>query len=376
MNEVTTLDIFPLLIEKPGNSFRCSSSERWSRCPGSVSAEKQYPNESSPAAEEGTRAHAVAETALFLGGNEIPTKDEQGEIPQEMRDAVGEYLNYIYALMDDKSEMLLERYFDLGKSGILPGVTGTTDCVIIKDEECHVIDFKYGRGVKVYAEENRQLILYAMGLHKEIADGDIKLPARHPLKYHLHIVQPRARNFSTWTMGRLDVPLWMEIFNKAIENATRDNAPRIAGDIQCKWCSHKSSCDEYYNHGISVFDDISKGNATDEQRRYVLDNSANVKKLITETEEYVCDRLQSGGTFQGYKLGTGRKTTKWNKVANENFKGNDDMWRTQLITVTEAKKLLNAAALKENTEVSYGKRPLVKVVEDEPQQDNSVNLKR
>lgn len=41
-----------------------SSAHRWCNCPGSVALTKDLPNVSSPYAEEGTRAHRLAELAL------------------------------------------------------------------------------------------------------------------------------------------------------------------------------------------------------------------------------------------------------------------------------------------------------------------------
>jgi len=45
----------------------------------------------------------------------------------------------------------------------VPEGFGTGDCVIIADKSMHIIDMKYGQGILVFAEENPQMKLYALG---------------------------------------------------------------------------------------------------------------------------------------------------------------------------------------------------------------------
>ena len=45
----------------------------------------------------------------------------------------------------------------------MPDGFGTGDCLIVADKLLHIIDFKYGQGVLVDAEENPQMMLYALG---------------------------------------------------------------------------------------------------------------------------------------------------------------------------------------------------------------------
>ena len=48
----------------------------------------------------------------------------------------------------------------------VPEGFGTGDCVIVADKALHIIDFKYGQGVLVSAENNPQMMLYALGALK------------------------------------------------------------------------------------------------------------------------------------------------------------------------------------------------------------------
>ena len=58
----------------------------------------------------------------------------------------------------------------------------------------HIIDFKYGRGVLVEAENNPQMMLYALGaLHVYDSLYDITEVA-------MTVYQPRRENIGTWTI--------------------------------------------------------------------------------------------------------------------------------------------------------------------------------
>ena len=48
-------------------------------------------------------------------------------------------------------------------SRFVPDCSGTCDALIISDGILHIVDLKYGRGVKVDAEGNDQLRIYALG---------------------------------------------------------------------------------------------------------------------------------------------------------------------------------------------------------------------
>lgn len=51
-------------------------------------------------------------------------------------------------------------------SDYVPEGFGTADCIMIQGNTLFVIDFKYGKGVPVSAEENPQMMLYALGAYE------------------------------------------------------------------------------------------------------------------------------------------------------------------------------------------------------------------
>ena len=218
-----------------------SGSEKWLNCPGSVSAESGYPNTTSVFAKEGTVAHEVANLALiskspasFYVGQEI----EGFLITETMANYVQKYLDYVEKYINENSTIFIEErvdYSNYAKDGF-----GTVDFAQInyKDGICRLIDFKYGKGVSVKAEENTQGQMYALGLLNLFIQLEIIE------KFEIHIVQPRLNIYDSWSL-----PLsWLEDFGEYVKKqsklALKQNAPRLAGR-HCLFCKAKRDCKEY-----------------------------------------------------------------------------------------------------------------------------------
>ena len=115
----------------------------------------------------------------------------KSEYSQEMRDHVQTYLDYVRSI---PGELLVEQRLDL--TPWVPEAFGTADAVILDDGICHIVDLKYGKGVRVDAEENTQLMLYALGAYH--AYDAIYGPIT---KFVLHIAQPRLNHFDRWEVA-------------------------------------------------------------------------------------------------------------------------------------------------------------------------------
>lgn len=75
-----------------------SAAVRWLTCPGSIRLSADIPDTSSPAAEEGTLAHELGELALLEG---VDTADVAGDYPQEMREYIQGYVDYVRSFEHD-----------------------------------------------------------------------------------------------------------------------------------------------------------------------------------------------------------------------------------------------------------------------------------
>lgn len=146
-----------------------SASHRWLMCPPSAKLCAQEEDRGSPYAQQGTDAHALCEYLLntALGRD---CRDPTGDLTWydgEMQEAAEGYRDFVMTQIQEAKKLCpdpmvcVEQVLDFSK-WVTHGF-GTGDCVIIADGLLHVIDFKYGLGVMVEAEDNPQLKLYALG---------------------------------------------------------------------------------------------------------------------------------------------------------------------------------------------------------------------
>lgn len=67
----------------------------------------------------------------------------------------------------------------------------------------HIIDFKYGKGVRVTAKNNPQMKLYALG-----ALNNYSMLCEQPDIIEMTIFQPRIENISTWSIETATLLDW------------------------------------------------------------------------------------------------------------------------------------------------------------------------
>lgn len=231
-----------------------SSAERWMTCPGSVSAIAACPvqDTTSEAAAEGTAAHALAEILLreriALRGQGELLKQWHAEYgdrydANELRAGVMPYVDYVSEAWDDlggrkRARLLLEQ-----RVHVIDGVYGTADAVIIsgKKKVLHVIDLKFGRGVRVEAEGNLQLRCYALGA---LRDAELEQEIE---EVWMTIVQPRHRgggHVSTAVMTADDLHDWEEELIIAAGAADDPDSPRVPSEEGCRFCPAAPWCPE------------------------------------------------------------------------------------------------------------------------------------
>lgn len=188
-----------------------SSASRWLRCPASVLLSQGLPDESSPYAEEGSKAHRLAELTLQVKWaltSEAEAAEEMAAIRAELPEAeqhVARYVQVIDEIMASGDVLYKAVEMRLSLSSITgeDESYGTADCVVVTkrsdDYELHIVDFKYGMGVPVSAAENEQLGIYALAALAELDPEEFLFGIS---RVFLHIVQPRIENISEWEVSR------------------------------------------------------------------------------------------------------------------------------------------------------------------------------
>jgi hypothetical protein len=297
-----------------------SSSERWLNCLGSVKLLDylaQYQDEDEEEfTSEGTAAHEVASTCLMtdMGINNFLGETFNGyKIDREMEINVQYYIDYVKDVAKNGT-LYVEQRVDYS-NWVVDGY-GTSDAIIYdkKENTIHIIDLKYGRGVAVYAENNPQLQLYALGAYSKFG----KAHSISTIK--MHIMQPRINNISVWEI-RIDELL--AFGNYASERAALTqlpDAPYHASVDSCRWCAAKGRCLELVKSSSETV--LSTGNSiaeiepfhpdllTPESIADIYGKLPLLKSWITAVEKEA-NKLAEENNLEGYKLVSGKRKRVW-----------------------------------------------------------------
>src|SRR5690606_33442378 len=202
-----------------------SGAHRWLNCPLSARLEEHFPDEPSTYAEEVTKAHKLAEGIL------LDKIDEPA--PDEMFEHVSRYVEVVLEKLTPGADLYVEQRLDF--SPWVPEGFGTGDAVIVSDEAIEIVDLKYGKGVKVDAEENPQLRLYALGAYNQfgmIYNFD---------RVRMTIVQPRLDHVSTEKLSLKELLQWGEEIKPIAQKAFKGEGEFNPGP-HCRFCRARRSC--------------------------------------------------------------------------------------------------------------------------------------
>lgn len=387
-----------------------SSSKQWLHCPPSVRLQEGFPNESSIYAEEGTFAHEVCEYKVRKYLHERVKRPQSEEFYTEEIDQITDvYAEFVISAIEDMKRrgceplVLVEERVDY--SHIAPSGFGTADMLIIgKDENgkglLHICDFKTGQGVFVDCDHNSQMMLYALG-------GLAAYGYIYEIEtVRMTIIQPRLDNISTFECSRQELEEWGESIKPIARLAFEGKGEQKAGDW-CRFCRAKPVCkacadealalcrEEFLDLEASAFTEESEVEESDMTAPYQADTDTPVFKqpgliplsdlaAILPALNRISSWIESVFAFvsseainhavpvPGYKVVEGRskrvftdtKAVVDTAVAN----GYTDLYKQQLITLTEFEKMMGKKRFNELLGAYVAKPPgkLTLVPEDDP----------
>jgi hypothetical protein len=233
--------------------FSPSGSKMWLTCSGSLIPNILAHDDCSEEAAEGTVAHEIGEEWLRSGvrpkhriGEIVHCDGWDIEVTEEMLSYVGDYVAWCQELEDDAIEFLVETRVDLSDLTPIPDQGGTSDLIALVPlgkgrYKLYVRDLKYGKGVRVIAEENTQGMLYGYGSWKILRDR------YNIVEIEIGICHPRLPDgTTTYTITPDQLQDFADYVKERAAAAWVFDAPRTPSDAGCQWCKVKGTCPAAY----------------------------------------------------------------------------------------------------------------------------------
>jgi hypothetical protein len=323
-----------------------SSSHRWLNCPPSARLCEGYDDKGSNFAAEGSDAHSLCEYKLrkALGMEAKDPTEDLTWYDAEMEESASGYAAFVMELVAEAKKtcsdpvVLIEQRLDYSK--YVQSGFGTGDCVLIADGTLHIVDFKYGRGVLVEAEDNPQMKLYALGA-LEIFDCLYDIDT-----VSMTIYQPRRANVSTFTLTRQELLDWAEtVLVPTAELAYAGDGEYHCGEW-CQFCKAKADCRERAraNMELARYEFRQPPLLTDEEVEEILGKLDSLMDWASDIKDYALQAAISGKHWSGYKLVEGRANRRYTDenavVAAVKAAGYDPYDEPKLLGVTAMTTLL------------------------------------
>lgn len=382
-----------ILKERGGNNdvhalLSPSGAKKWLSCAASLACEKDIPNTSGKAAVLGTAMHTIAEVHLnqYIKGTALPLEREVGAyvldggkgqikalispikgavlITADMIEQVRKYTDYCKPIIDVATYAKLEMRVNLTEV-LHPGYEGvetfgTADLVAVQelantDEHMLIIgDLKTGRH-RIEAKENKQLMLYALGVYR-------RLKRRYNIAVvRLVIFQPYAGGASEWDISVEGLELFAKFAQKrallALDAYFRGKKNLKASDFKpsvdgCQWCRFSEQCAARTKTVNAVLveeleDDFAL-ELTPEQLVTEYEKLPLLRQHIDKVEKAMAAALHSGKKVPGYKLVEGRPGNRaWKDAEKVAELYGDKLTKEVLLTPTEAVKVIPEEELKD-----------------------------
>lgn len=332
-----------------------SSSERWLNCTPSARLAEEAGSKTSEYAEEGTTAHELAEYSLksWIYGTfypeceELPVSQEIASnryYSEEMKEAISRYVDFVTGEFYEMQKgplggpvaTYLEEKLDISKYA--PDSFGSADVSLVSEQILHIIDLKYGKGVKVPAE-SPQFKMYALGVLAKFGGPKVK-------RVRMSVAQPRLNHYDTIEMSVSDLLEWAEeTLKPKAKLAYEGKGEQVVGSW-CQFCPVKATCLAQRNEIMKDFEDHPDTLLmTDKEIVDMLSKIDRYKSWLESINQYAYSEAMKGKKWDGYKLVEGRSARRIvepDKVRDKllNTYLEDEVLNISLKGITDLEKLM------------------------------------
>jgi len=351
-----------------------SGAHRWMKCTASPTLEQKYPDQSSDFALEGTVAHELADIILSHDFGLIPENQYTRKLKRwkghrlyggaEMDRYVAKYVDYVHekygeaAAKSDATFVEIEERLDF--SHIVPKGFGTGDGLIVSEETIYVIDLKYGRGVKVDAKDNPQLMLYGVGALKAV-----ELYCE-PQEVVLCVFQPRLNHTSEHTISVEELSQWAEQTVKPIaKRAYHNEDTEFSPGPHCRFCKAKHDCRALaeYNLNLAKHDFAPPETLSEQELLEIRDQLDTFETWVKAVRSHFMQAALSGHKWPGLKLVEGRSRRMWvdeeNAIARLNALGysDEEIMNRKIKGLTDIESMMSVDHFEEEMKPFVAKNP-------------------
>lgn len=289
-----------------------SGADKWKVCAKWPTMNRDYPQESGPAAKEGTAAHWVVEQMIQDNPAPLPPMTPEGvEITEEMIEG-GTLVLETLAQRVSGWPLISEGWTAINRIHV--NCWGRGDLAAYHSERrvLEVFEYKFGRG---YVEEtaNPQMIAYATGYLAT-------LPESEKITVNMTVIQPRCYGkdpVRTWTTKPGELEGYIEELHQAALRAHEPNPVGTPGK-HCEWCPGRHVCPELQaqaaldaQFAFQVLPVDASIKDTARELGLLEDAAERLSARITGLQEVVKNAITQGTLVEGYALQPGRGKTVW-----------------------------------------------------------------
>ena len=287
-----------------------STAKRVMNCPGSVAlVAKMPPSASSTYADKGTLLHNVISEVLdqdVAPHSLVGTTYAEHMLDEDMLDEkIFPALAALDAIDPDKQmEFAVETSVNFGKW--LPDAFGSADFLGRIGTKAVVLDWKFGDGVAVDAEDNEQLMFYAAAAMRSpeaawVFDGATEI--------ELIIVQPPVTR--RWVTTPKRIRSFELSLKRAVKASAAPDAPLKAGD-HCRFCPAKPTC-PVMTGAVDRATKVKLDALDNDLLGVYASNAVVLQGWIDDLHALVQTKIEKGATIPGWKMVAKRGTRKWAK---------------------------------------------------------------